>query len=145
MSWDELANEKEDEGSAYTRVTAWNSTTVWPRPSHKPPQRCSIPTPRPIISSVQRILVYRNTSSLVNTSEHRTDVDGVLKDELSALHTGLDQFYFFLFGGVESLELASKAAFTKCTERRGCATSGTQSLLQPQGIVQSRGPSCTLL
>ena len=60
--------------------------------------------------------ILRNTSSFVNSSEHRKYVDDVLKEELGLLHVGIPGFYEAFFGRVEGLEARGTAVFKKCKE-----------------------------
>ncbi|KAL7926153.1 hypothetical protein ACQKWADRAFT_281902 [Trichoderma austrokoningii] len=76
----------------------------------------STPPPRPIASALQQTPWLRNTSSFVNSSEHRKYVDGVLKEELGTMHVGLREFQDTYFGGISDLATASDAAFKKCME-----------------------------
>ncbi|KAJ8131900.1 hypothetical protein O1611_g1727 [Lasiodiplodia mahajangana] len=76
----------------------------------------STPPPRPIASSLQQTPWLRNTSSFVNSSEHRKYVDGVLKEELGSVYVGLRNFYATYFGDLTGLETASRMVFDKCTE-----------------------------
>ena len=76
----------------------------------------STPPPRPIASSHQDTPWSLSTSSFVNSSEYRQDVDGVLKLELGPLYVGLRHFHKKFFGSVRGLETASKAVFKKCKE-----------------------------
>ena len=71
---------------------------------------------RTIASSLQQTPWLRNTSSFVNSSEHRKYVDGVLKEELGPLYVGLPELQTALFGGVADLDSASEATFKKCEE-----------------------------
>ncbi|KAK8120255.1 hypothetical protein PG999_004375 [Apiospora kogelbergensis] len=74
------------------------------------------PPPRTIASSLQQTPWLRNTSSFVNSSEHRKYVDGVLKEELGPLYVGLRDFQTAFFGGVADLDSASEATFKRCKE-----------------------------
>ncbi|OAA54288.1 Protein kinase-like domain protein [Niveomyces insectorum RCEF 264] len=75
----------------------------------------STPPPRPKASSLEQTPWLRNTSSFVNSSEHRKYVDGVLKEELGPMYVGLRDFDQTYFGGVADLETASEAFFEQCT------------------------------
>jgi hypothetical protein len=76
----------------------------------------STPPPRPIVSSIQQTPWLRNTSSFVNSSEHRKYVDNVLKEELGPMYVGLPDFHKTYFGDVPDLETASKTFFEGCLE-----------------------------
>lgn len=71
--------------------------------------------PRLITSSLQQTPSLRNTSSFVNSSEHRKYVGDVLKEELGgALYVGLRDFEQTYFGDVVDLETVSEAFFEQC-------------------------------
>ena len=57
---------------------------------------------------------FRNTSSFVNTSEHRKYVDDVLKEELGSLYVGVPDFYEAFFGGIAGLDAVAEAVFKMC-------------------------------
>ncbi|KAI5928218.1 hypothetical protein F4810DRAFT_719865 [Camillea tinctor] len=76
----------------------------------------STPPPRPIASSLQQTPWLRNTSSFVNSSEHRKYVDDVIKEELGPLYVGLRNFHETFFGRVAGLDIAANAVFKSCTE-----------------------------
>ena len=76
----------------------------------------STPPPRPV-PYIDQTPWLRNTSSFVNSSEHRKYMDNVLKDELgSSLYIGVPGFYEAFFGEVAELESMAKAVFKKCQE-----------------------------
>ncbi|TWU72040.1 hypothetical protein ED733_001671 [Metarhizium rileyi] len=70
-------------------------------------------TPPP---SLQQTPWSRNTSSFVNSSALRQDVDRVLKQELGPLYVGVPDFCDTFFKGVPDLETAPKTAFSKCSK-----------------------------
>ncbi|CRK29157.1 hypothetical protein HYQ45_015072 [Verticillium longisporum] len=74
----------------------------------------STPPPRPTASSLQQTPWLRNTSSFANSSEHRTHVDNVLKEELGPMYVGLRNFHDKYFGGVANLETGSRTFFEQC-------------------------------
>ncbi|RSL57392.1 hypothetical protein CEP54_008310 [Fusarium duplospermum] len=76
----------------------------------------STPPPRPTASSLQQTPWLRNTSSFVNSSEHRKYVDDVLKEELGPIYVGLGNFHDTYFGGVADLQTVSRAFFEQCRE-----------------------------
>ncbi|KID82008.1 serine/threonine-protein kinase Sgk2 [Metarhizium guizhouense ARSEF 977] len=76
----------------------------------------STPPPRPIASSLQQTPWSQNTSSFVNSSEYRQNVDPVLKLELEHLYVGLPNFHKSFFGDIPELDMVSEAVFRKCTE-----------------------------
>lgn len=75
----------------------------------------STPPPLPI-SHLQQTPLNQNTSSFINTSECRKNVDSVLSEELGPMYVGLDNFYEIYFGDVADLETASVAVFKRCME-----------------------------
>ncbi|KAG8412999.1 hypothetical protein J3458_022484 [Metarhizium acridum] len=76
----------------------------------------STPPPRSIASSLQQTPCSQNTSSFVNSSEYRQNVDPVLKLELEHLYVGLPNFHKSFFGDIPELDMVSEAVFRKCTE-----------------------------
>ncbi|KAF5133789.1 hypothetical protein E5D57_004416 [Metarhizium anisopliae] len=76
----------------------------------------STPPPRAIPSSNQQTPWSQNTSSFVNSSESRQNVDPVLKQELEHLYVGLTNFHEAFFGDIPGLDIVSEAVFRKCTE-----------------------------
>ncbi|KAJ5465921.1 hypothetical protein N7530_009708 [Penicillium desertorum] len=58
------------------------------------------------------------TSSFVNSSEYRQDVNRVLKSELGPLYIGLPDFRSIFFRGVSSLQSVSDTVFEKYTKGR---------------------------
>ncbi|KID85972.1 serine/threonine-protein kinase Sgk2 [Metarhizium guizhouense ARSEF 977] len=76
----------------------------------------STPPPRSIASSLQQTPWSQNTSSFVNSSEYRQNVDPVLKLELEHLYVGLPNFHKSFFGDIPELDMVSEAVFRKCTE-----------------------------
>ena len=75
----------------------------------------STPPPRPLPYLVQTPYLP-NTSSFVNSSEHRKHVDDVLKEELGSLYVGVPGFYEAFFREVRDLEAVGTAVFRKCKE-----------------------------
>lgn len=74
------------------------------------------PPPRPLRYTDQTPRSV-NTSSFVNTSEHRKYIDGALKDELgSSLYVGVPGFFEAFFGGIPNLESISQAVFMECQQ-----------------------------
>lgn len=87
---------------------------VWDRAyyavaEHTPPPQQATP------SSQQTPWVHK-TSSLVNTSEFRRDVDKVLSTELDPDRVDVCQLHDAYFRGVAGLDTASEAVFNKCLE-----------------------------
>ncbi|OAA41678.1 serine/threonine-protein kinase Sgk2 [Metarhizium rileyi] len=74
------------------------------------------PPPQEITSSIQQTPWSQNTSSFVNSSELRQDVDRVLKQELGPLYVGIPNFYDTFFKGVLDLEIVAETVFSKCTK-----------------------------
>ena len=75
----------------------------------------STPPPRPLPFHLQTPTL-RNTSSFINSSEHRKYVDDILKEDLGTLYVGIPGFYEAFFGRVEGLEAIGTAVFKKCKE-----------------------------
>ncbi|KAF2181547.1 hypothetical protein K469DRAFT_589408, partial [Zopfia rhizophila CBS 207.26] len=73
----------------------------------------STPPLRPA-SSIQQTPWLRNTSGFANSTEHRKDVDDVLKEELGLMYVGIPGFFEAFFGEVAGLESAAQAMFEKC-------------------------------
>lgn len=73
------------------------------------------PPPQPFPFQDQTPILH-NTSSFVNSSEHRKYLDDILKDELGSLFIGIPGFQEFFFGKIENLEEASKTIFQRCQE-----------------------------
>jgi hypothetical protein len=71
--------------------------------------------PRPLPYSDQTPLL-RNTSSFVNSSEHRKYVDNVLKEELGPLYVGIPGFYEVFFREIAGLKAVAEAGFKKCKD-----------------------------
>lgn len=87
------------------------------------------PPPHPALSSQQTPWLH-NTSSFVNSSEHRKYVDNVLKEELGSIYVGVHGFSEAFLGQVAGLGLAAQAVFEKCKE-------GDNPLYQEEGGWQS--------
>ncbi|EEP83047.1 conserved hypothetical protein [Uncinocarpus reesii 1704] len=72
------------------------------------------PTPRPSLLTPQTPRSH-NTSSLANSSELRTNIDSVLKEELRGeLHADIPSFYEKFFDDIESLSDTATAVFENC-------------------------------
>ena len=76
------------------------------------------PPPRSMPSALHQTPWQHNAGSFVDPSEHRRDVDGVLRRELGSLHVGVPRFREAYFGHVAGLEAAADAVFAKCTAGR---------------------------
>ncbi|KAG5300605.1 FunK1 protein kinase [Histoplasma ohiense] len=75
----------------------------------------STPPPRPVPSFQQTPWRY-NTSSIVNSSEHRKYFDPVLKEELGNLYVDVPGFYEAFFPRIESLESTARVVLERCSE-----------------------------
>ena len=75
----------------------------------------STPPSRPP-SSILRTPWLRNTSSFVNSTEHRKYVDDVLKEELGPMYVGIPGFFGAFFGEVVGLQTAAQAVSKRCCE-----------------------------
>ncbi|TWU76972.1 hypothetical protein ED733_007337 [Metarhizium rileyi] len=74
------------------------------------------PPPRATASSIPQTPWSQNTSSFVNSSELRQDVDRVLKQELGPLYVGVPNFCDTFFKGVPDLGTIAEMVFSKCTQ-----------------------------
>ncbi|KEF50881.1 uncharacterized protein A1O9_13062, partial [Exophiala aquamarina CBS 119918] len=75
----------------------------------------STPPPRPQTHALQTPYTH-STSSIVNSSEHRQNIDDVLKGELGAIYIGVLEFREVVFGKVQGLKENAEAIFQKCQE-----------------------------
>ncbi|KAI0399472.1 hypothetical protein F4802DRAFT_35874 [Xylaria palmicola] len=82
----------------------------------------STPPRKPISAFLQTPWRY-TTSSVINSSEKRDQMDKVLSDELGVMYVDIPNFYEAFFGGIPDLETVSKDIFQKCTQ-------GTQPLFR---------------
>ncbi|CAD6441533.1 90362bc5-0d07-46b3-b5a5-cb30ce7966c1 [Sclerotinia trifoliorum] len=82
---------------------------------YTPPLRpiASTPPLRSIVSALQQT-PHTHASSVVNSSEHRADVDRLLNIELDRIHVDVPQIHETFFGSVEKLAGTSQAFFEKC-------------------------------
>ncbi|KAJ2904886.1 hypothetical protein MKZ38_006927 [Zalerion maritima] len=74
----------------------------------------STPPPPRSVRSLQQTPRLRNTSSFVNSSEHRKYVYNFLKEELGPMYVGVPGFYEAYFGNIAGLEPAAVGVFEKC-------------------------------
>ncbi|KAI1362296.1 hypothetical protein F5Y08DRAFT_341741 [Xylaria arbuscula] len=72
--------------------------------------------PRKPISSIQQTPWHLTTSSVVNSSEKRDQIDKLLSDELGVMYVDVPNFYEAFWGGIPQLETASEDIFQKCTQ-----------------------------
>ncbi|KAI1164025.1 hypothetical protein F5B18DRAFT_661377 [Nemania serpens] len=79
--------------------------------------------PRKPISSVLQTPWRLTTSSIVNSSERRDQMNKALSDELGVMYVDVPNFYEAFFGSIPELETASQDIFHKCTQ-------GTEPLFQ---------------
>ncbi|KAI1109557.1 hypothetical protein F5Y14DRAFT_444609 [Nemania sp. NC0429] len=79
--------------------------------------------PRKATSSFLQTPWRLTTSSVVNSSEKRDQMDKLLSDELGVMYVDVPDFYEAFWGGIPQLETASEAIFQKCTQ-------GTQPLFR---------------
>ncbi|EGE08998.1 FunK1 protein kinase [Trichophyton equinum CBS 127.97] len=73
----------------------------------------STPAPLPLCS-LQQTPLTRNTGSVVNSSELRTDMDTVLREELD-MYVDIPKFYDTFFGDILELQ-TTQAVFESCKE-----------------------------
>ncbi|KAI0552223.1 hypothetical protein F4679DRAFT_103240 [Xylaria curta] len=58
----------------------------------------------------------RNARGVVNSSEYRSDIDPLLKEELAYMYAGIPDFFKTYFGRVAGLDAAHESVFRKCME-----------------------------
>ncbi|KUI71725.1 Serine/threonine-protein kinase PLK4 [Cytospora mali] len=58
----------------------------------------------------------RSTGYVQNSSQHRTDTDSLLKEELGALYGDVPDFYNAFFGRIPGLQAAADAIFEECQQ-----------------------------
>ncbi|KAI0520951.1 hypothetical protein F5B22DRAFT_653373 [Xylaria bambusicola] len=75
----------------------------------------STPPRKPAASFEQTPRVFK-TSSVVNSSERRIDIDKPLRDELGVMYVDVPNFYEAFFGDITDLETRSTEIFQNCTE-----------------------------
>ncbi|UKZ47865.1 hypothetical protein TrVGV298_002098 [Trichoderma virens] len=90
-----------------------NDVLIWTQLSNAVKE--ATPPPRPTWSSVANTPITRNTSSILNSSELRREVDQVLRKELDP-RVGIRKFRESFFASVPNLDAASDAVFRKCSE-----------------------------
>ncbi|KAI0837480.1 hypothetical protein F5Y06DRAFT_297335 [Hypoxylon sp. FL0890] len=96
---------------------------IWEQVYHAVPE--STP-PRKAIASILQTPWRLTTSSVVNSSEKRDQMDKLLSDELGVMYVDVPNFYEAFWGGIPQLETASEDIFQKCIQ-------GPQPLFQQQG------------
>jgi hypothetical protein len=75
------------------------------------------PTPPPCpASSIQQTPWLRSTGNSANSTEHRKDIDNVLKEELGYIYVGVPNFFNAFFREVVDLRPAIQAVFNKYKE-----------------------------
>lgn len=97
-----------------------SDTDIWQQVYHA--VAVSTPPRKPLSSVLQTPWRY-TTSSIVNSSEKREQMDKLLSDELGIMYIDVPYFYEAFFGSIPDLETASEAIFQKCTQ-------GTQPLFR---------------
>ncbi|KAI0912631.1 hypothetical protein F4823DRAFT_580547 [Ustulina deusta] len=95
-------------------------TKIWEQVYHAVTE--STP-PRKAISSFLQTPWRLTTSSIVNSSEKRDQIDKLLSEELGVMYVDVPNFYEAFFGSIPELETASEDIFQKCTQ-------GTQPLFR---------------
>lgn len=86
---------------------------TWEQVCHAVAVAKSTPPRKPASSFQQTPFVYR-TSSIVNSSERRTDIDKPLRDELGVMYVDVPNFYEAFFGSIPNLETSSEEIFQSC-------------------------------
>ncbi|PYI35723.1 hypothetical protein BP00DRAFT_218463 [Aspergillus indologenus CBS 114.80] len=72
-------------------------------------------TPPPLALPVlDQTPFLHTTSSLVNSSEHRSNFDGILKEELGPIYIGVPGFHDAFFGQIKGLQDIAAAVYAKC-------------------------------
>ncbi|KAI0514649.1 hypothetical protein F5B22DRAFT_226061 [Xylaria bambusicola] len=94
-------------------LTNASDTDIWEQVYHAVTE--STP-PRKPISSILQTPWRLNTSSVVNSSEKRDQMDKLLSDELGVMYIDVPYFYEAFWGGIPQLETASEMIFQKCTQ-----------------------------
>ncbi|OTA05751.1 hypothetical protein A9Z42_0064620 [Trichoderma parareesei] len=107
--------------AATTATTAVTPTTVTVDASDTVATSAATSTP-----SVPETPWTRNTISILNSSEHRREVDPLLKRELGNPRVGIRRFRESFFARVPNLETAAAAVFDKCCR-------GDEPLFGPDG------------
>ncbi|KAL2813163.1 hypothetical protein BJX63DRAFT_443206 [Aspergillus granulosus] len=76
-------------------------------------------TPPPLPSAPQLLdqtSCLRTTSSLINSSEYRSNFDDILEEELVSIYIGVSGFHDAFFGQIQGLQDTAAAVFAKCKE-----------------------------
>ncbi|KAI3335336.1 hypothetical protein F4824DRAFT_154441 [Ustulina deusta] len=94
-------------------LTNASDTEIWEQVYHAVTE--STP-PRKAISSFLQTPWRLTTSSIVNSSEKRDQMDKLLSDELGVMYVDVPNFYEAFWGGIPQLETASEEIFQKCTQ-----------------------------
>ncbi len=94
-------------------LTNASDTEIWEQVYHAVTE--STP-PRKAISSFLQTPWRLTTSSVVNSSEKRDQMDKLLSDELGVMYVDVPNFYEAFWGGIPQLETASEDIFQKCTQ-----------------------------
>ncbi|KAL2801971.1 hypothetical protein BJX63DRAFT_426405 [Aspergillus granulosus] len=72
--------------------------------------------PPPTLPLLDQTPYLHTTGSLVNSSEHRSNFDGILKEELGPIYIGIPGFHDAFFGQIRDLQDTAAAVFAKCKE-----------------------------
>ncbi|KAI3326667.1 hypothetical protein HD806DRAFT_487810 [Xylariaceae sp. AK1471] len=90
-----------------------SDTDIWEQVYHAVTE--STPPHKPISSIIQTPWRFI-TSSVVNSSERRDQMDKLLSNELGVMYVDVPNFYKAFWGGIPQLETASEEIFQKCTQ-----------------------------
>ncbi|TGJ85252.1 hypothetical protein E0Z10_g3496 [Xylaria hypoxylon] len=90
-----------------------SDTDIWEQVYHAVTEST---LPRKPISSILQTPWRLTTSSVVNSSEKRDQMDKLLSDELGVMYVDVPNFYEAFWGGIPQLETASEEIFQKCTQ-----------------------------
>ncbi|KAL4938313.1 hypothetical protein BDV06DRAFT_201141 [Aspergillus oleicola] len=83
----------------------WDQLYATVRESTPPPSALPVLDQTPFLHT---------TSSLVNSSEHRSNFDGILKEELGPIYIGVPGFHDAFFGQMKGLQDTAAAVYAKC-------------------------------
>ncbi|KAJ2988387.1 hypothetical protein NUW58_g4001 [Xylaria curta] len=106
-------------------LTRRSDVKIWEQVYHAVTE--STPPRKPVSSFLQTPSVYK-TSSVVNSSEFRVNMDKILRDELGVMYVDVPNFHEAFFGYIPNLKIASTEIFQNFTDetpprfQEGCWT-----------------------
>ncbi|KAF3484327.1 FunK1 protein kinase [Arthroderma uncinatum] len=86
--------------------------SIWSKVTHAIAELTPSPLP---LCSFQTPLT-RNTGSVVNSSELRTNMNAVLREDLGDMYVDIPKFYETFFGYILGLQTNAQAVFERCKE-----------------------------